>query len=154
MNWSAIGAAAELLSALGVLVTLLYLARQIRLNTKEVRDSAVQAIQEQNIAFLDSDLHTDIGFIYDRTFAGETTTPSEKAKLRIWFVRNLKLYELVYLQHRMARIDDDIFRTYETRLRREMESTLATEHWPRARALFVPDFVDHVDKISGSGHTP
>jgi putative salt-induced outer membrane protein YdiY len=43
MNWDAIGAIAEVLGALAVFLTLVYLALQIRQNTKAVRSSAVDA---------------------------------------------------------------------------------------------------------------
>jgi hypothetical protein len=42
MNWDAIGAAAELLGAIGVIVSLLYLATQIRQNTASIRASTFQ----------------------------------------------------------------------------------------------------------------
>lgn len=43
MNWDAIGSVAELLSAVGVIVSLLYLSYQIRVNTKTVKAEATQA---------------------------------------------------------------------------------------------------------------
>lgn len=43
MNWDAIGAIAELLGAVAVFLTLIYLALQIRQNTRAVRSSAVDA---------------------------------------------------------------------------------------------------------------
>ena len=42
MNWEAIGASAELLGAIGVIVSLLYLATQIRQNTQSVRANTFQ----------------------------------------------------------------------------------------------------------------
>ena len=42
MNWDAIGAVGEILGAIAVLITLVYLARQIRLNTHEIRASRVE----------------------------------------------------------------------------------------------------------------
>ena len=39
MNWDAIGAIAELLGAIGVIASLVYLATQIRQNTATVRAS-------------------------------------------------------------------------------------------------------------------
>ena len=44
MNWDAIGAVAELLGAIGVIASLIYVATQIRRNT-----SAVYAIAYQSI---------------------------------------------------------------------------------------------------------
>jgi hypothetical protein len=46
MNWEAIGAVAELLGALAVFVTLIYLAMQIRQNTGAVQSAASQAVHE------------------------------------------------------------------------------------------------------------
>jgi hypothetical protein len=46
MNWEAIGAAAELLGALGVILTLFYLTTQIRLNTKAVNNQSLRDSQE------------------------------------------------------------------------------------------------------------
>ena len=37
MNWEAIGAVAELLGAIGVIVSLMYLASQVRRNTHKTR---------------------------------------------------------------------------------------------------------------------
>lgn len=48
MNWEAIGAAAELLGAIGVIATLVYLARQINQNTSTVRASAASSLTEAN----------------------------------------------------------------------------------------------------------
>jgi len=42
MNWEAVGAIAELAGALGVIASLVYLATQIRQNTRALRSSAVQ----------------------------------------------------------------------------------------------------------------
>ena len=43
MNWEAIGAVGEVIGALAVVVTLLYLARQSKNNTSAINRAAVQA---------------------------------------------------------------------------------------------------------------
>ena len=43
MNWDAIGALGEVIGAIAVFITLVYLTFQIRLNTKSVKAAAVQA---------------------------------------------------------------------------------------------------------------
>ncbi len=45
MNWDAIGAIAELLGAIGVIGSLVYLATQIRQNTTTVRASGSAAMR-------------------------------------------------------------------------------------------------------------
>ena len=42
MNWEALGAIANVLTAVGVIATLIYLSIQIRQNTKAVRSSSIQ----------------------------------------------------------------------------------------------------------------
>jgi len=44
MNWDAIGAIAETLGAVGVIASLVYLATQIRLNTRSVRGATYQTL--------------------------------------------------------------------------------------------------------------
>lgn len=51
MNWEAIGAIGEIGGALGVIVTLAYLAVQLRQNTKASRLAAIQAASENSSRF-------------------------------------------------------------------------------------------------------
>ena len=44
MNWEALGAIAELLGAIGVIATLLYLSRQIENNSKQLEGAATIAV--------------------------------------------------------------------------------------------------------------
>ena len=44
MNWDAVGAMSELVGAIAVVVTLIYLAVQIRLNTRAIRQDTGHAI--------------------------------------------------------------------------------------------------------------
>ena len=47
MNWEAIGAVSEILAAIAVIVTLIYLAKQIRQNSQAVEISALRDTTEQ-----------------------------------------------------------------------------------------------------------
>ncbi len=44
MNWEAVGAIAELLGGIGVIVSLFYLAMQIQQNTRSVRAASYQSV--------------------------------------------------------------------------------------------------------------
>ena len=52
LNWDAIGAIAEGLGALGVIITLLFLIHQIRQNTVAARSSAVVAYSQASISLV------------------------------------------------------------------------------------------------------
>jgi len=51
VNWEAIGAIGEIAGALGVIVTLIYLAIQLRQNTKASHATAVQSSMENSARF-------------------------------------------------------------------------------------------------------
>ena len=55
MSWEAAGAIGEILGATGVIVTLLYLARQTRINTR-----AIEASSAREITIAESELHRDL----------------------------------------------------------------------------------------------
>jgi len=46
INWEALGATANLLAAIGVIATLIYLAIQIRQNSNQLRGSATIAVYD------------------------------------------------------------------------------------------------------------
>ena len=46
MNWEAIGAIGEIIGAIAVLLTIIYLADQIKQNTKAVKAATQQAISD------------------------------------------------------------------------------------------------------------
>jgi hypothetical protein len=48
MNWEAVAAIGELLGATGVIVSLLYLAVQVRQNTRQTRLAAQQAVSRSS----------------------------------------------------------------------------------------------------------
>jgi hypothetical protein len=53
VNWEAIGAIGEILGALGVIVSLIYLSVQIRQNTSGIRFTARQSLTEDNGRYTD-----------------------------------------------------------------------------------------------------
>jgi hypothetical protein len=48
MDWNAIGAVGEILGAIAVLITLIYLARQVKHGTKQAHLSSIQAVNASN----------------------------------------------------------------------------------------------------------
>ena len=56
MTLEALGNLGDLIGGIGVIVTLIYLAIQIRQNTIEVRNAAVQRMLEQSTAAFGSEL--------------------------------------------------------------------------------------------------
>jgi hypothetical protein len=86
MNWDAIGAIGEVVGALGVIVTLAYLAIQIRQNTASARVSTTQAILEAVASFSDlcaSDM--ELGRVFLDGIENQTSL-SRDEKIRFHFL--------------------------------------------------------------------
>lgn len=74
MNWDAIGAIGEIAGALGVIVTLIYLAIQLRQSTKASHVTAVQNSMENSARFSELiSTHSELG----RTFYLGLSNPEE-----------------------------------------------------------------------------
>ena len=76
MNWEAIGAAAEMLGAFAVVVSIVYLATQVRVSTRQAKNAETLRFQEQF-----ADLHR------------LSLTNPDHADLRLKLIRNECLTE-------------------------------------------------------------
>lgn len=47
MNWGALGAIGEIVGAAGVIISLLYLASQVRSNSRQLRHASAQAVLDK-----------------------------------------------------------------------------------------------------------
>src|SRR5437763_14278179 len=80
LNWEAIGAVANLLAALGVITTLMYLAMQIRQNTKAVRSSSIERLVHNLSATAQAEVENEnmIPLRFKTNTGPETLTEVEK----------------------------------------------------------------------------
>ena len=80
MNWEMVGALAELLGATGVILSLLYLARQMRESTREARKDRLREIQaEANDVARQIARDVDTADVWLRGLAGAVETAARLA---------------------------------------------------------------------------
>ena len=72
MNWDAIGAIGEIIGALAVVVSLIYLAGQIRHNNQLARSNSLESVLQSEMNF--GSIAIDNADIWDRLLAGESFT--------------------------------------------------------------------------------
>lgn len=101
MNWEAIGAVGEVLGAIAVVATLLYVARQLdeqaRALTTSVRDSAFQQLQEWNYQVM---ADPDLSHLFQRGAASDDWSgfsPEERSRLIHVLYSFFKTFENIYL---------------------------------------------------------
>ena len=147
MNWEAVGAGAELLAAIGGLAAVIYLAVQIKLNTRAVRsasiDSWVSAISLANDASATTDEFVDL--------ARESYDELD-ARQRILFHRamaqNMNAMEALYF-HYANGVVDEIFLTTKMKALKSTFQSPGVRRWWSAKgvSIYDPRFVQYLEAL-------
>jgi hypothetical protein len=134
MNWQAVGAIGEILGALAVLITLVYLSKQIRQNTRsmdETRKVELARNRTQTVQLRTDWMLTEAGSdtiveMYERlNEAGwpdprslEILTPAELGRLRRLQRVNVLINTNARYQHELGLIDDASYQSSDLVLKR------------------------------------
>jgi len=106
MNWEAIGAIGEVIGALAVVVSLIYLASQIRLNNSLARNDSLQTVLQSEMNF--ASIIINNADIWDRVIAGESFSDREENR-KATILYNLYLLDSAnrYFQYTTGYLDND-----------------------------------------------
>jgi hypothetical protein len=111
-DWGAIG---EIVGAVGVIATLIYLATQIRQNTRQIRSEGHQAIADAYSVTL-GQLLTD-GELFESIVRGcqdwDSISPFQQSQCHIFFHQSLLHFRTAFQLHDKGAIDDDVYRSLE-----------------------------------------
>ena len=149
MNWEAIGAAAEIVGAGGVIVSLGYLAIQIRQSSSDARHTSVDRLVEMWATHIG-------GFAENRPLAAiwikslqdkESLTEEEQAMLFAHLARLLRVSEAIHIHHRDKTIDAGLWAGIDTALSDVVATPILRQYWPIRKHWFGPQFQDYVSKL-------
>ena len=147
MNWDALGAIGEMLGAIGVIATLLYLSVQIRQNTRAIRGSTLNAVtQHQQFELRWS---AEIG----PSIRKAIHTPDEMSEDDVWQVSEMLTAFFVARQNEFSQYTQGLLAKEDWTSRESIiRVTLGMEwaqHWWRTygKDTFTTEFVEMVDRI-------
>ena len=116
MNWEALGAIAELLGAIGVIATLLYLSRQIENNSKQLEGAATIAVHTYERSLIEG--------LYDNPQLWEivkkgnadwdSLTPEEQSYAGLWNIKETGYWEMAYRLHQQGALNPDVYTAKES----------------------------------------
>jgi len=149
MNWDAVSAVSEIIGAVGVVVTLVYLAVQIRNNTKAVRaatyDSFVAQFRDWN-APLRANPELSAQFAIQIEEIDKLDERARKHATHVFF-DFLKLAENLHYQYRMGMIDDSLWSGWDTFFHHYLSAPGMVWYWERRRDFCDPEFRKWVDAL-------
>ena len=120
MNWDAVGAIGEITGAIAVIVTIGYLALQMRQNTRSVQSAAAQQILE-GLAELNQFLGSDPQ-INDLWWRGlqhpESLSDEELNRLLTLASSLIQRFELLFLNHRQGFVPREVWEAQSRNMER------------------------------------
>jgi hypothetical protein len=147
MNWDAVGAGAELLGAVGGLVAVIYLAIQIKLNTRAVRsasiDSWVSAISLGNAALAPTD-----EFIEKATESYDELDAHQRILYHRALAQNMNAMEALFFHHANGVVDGIFLESKMKPLKLLFQSPGVRRWWSdRGRNYYDPRFIKHLETL-------
>lgn len=147
MNWEAIGAISEMIGAVGVILTLVYLAIQIRQNTGVVRTSTFhEAIRDQAKGMDQLNADPELNRIfYDGLDNFDSLTKEEKRRFATYLTSVLRRYESMVYQTESGTLDLEAWSGIREHLKYVLSQPGSIIWWENARNLFNPQLRDFVE---------
>ena len=148
MNIQDLGSLGELIAAIATVATLIYLAMQIKLNTKTVR-SAAFAEANRSINELNLLLTTDprVAGIVVRGMEGEELDRDETMTFGYFMTTWLRQLETLWVQVRDDIADQELWGALEQPLRNAMNSSACRAWWKNNNNTYIPEFTRYVNEV-------
>ena len=148
MNWEAIGAIGEVTGAIAVVITLIYLAVQIRQNTRGIRTSAHQHIVSANAAITMAPAHNleFASVLWSGAMSSKNLTVETQVAFNLWCFQYFSMIQAAHQLFLADAIDEGI---WDRELQRAVGALAVPgfrEWWEAGgRTQLSPDFVSLVE---------
>lgn len=153
MKWDALGAIGEVVAAIAVIVTLLYLSRQIRHATNESRLSAIHDIAASYTTWLQSLAENeDLSRIWDAGLTDyESLDKDERVRFLLMMASAMRIMDDAYGQYGAKRMTEADWKVYESVLDLAAFSSGVSAYHSQRKSLHTPAFSKLLEeKISAS----
>ena len=146
MTWQAIGAIAEVTGALAVVITLVYLALQLREHTKSLRIQSLESsFHDRNQLLIELRDPNGVGDYLRKANAGESLSDNEAHELSNWLLRVMNVNEKVHYLHSIHAVDNFNYHVFKRNLPRLTNSDYFVSWWRDNRGRYSELFQDFMD---------
>jgi hypothetical protein len=147
----ALGNLGEFISALGVVVSMVYLAREMQQNTRSVRAASFNSMVQNSIRLLEHSFR-------DREFAAflhraekdpAALTPPERVRWDAYMTAVYRHFGNLVYQYRVGAIDPQMWESYERTLREHLRVPSWLAWFRENRVVFSTALVHTVERLAG-----
>lgn len=146
MDWEAVGVLAEVVGATGVIITLIYLAVQIRQNTNQLRGEAIATVNEAEVTLL-RDFRDDLDLISAYVNAShdwDSVTPQQQARAHAHLIAWTRNSELAYNLWSSNALPESIYKTREDTIVSIISAPGSRKWWDLHNGMFEKHFVSRI----------
>ncbi len=148
MNWDMIGALAELAGAIAVVVTLAYLATQIRQNNISARVAANQEMTRQYADFNDLLLlNPELEDLYWKGNSGEDLTELEQRKFARLMGKQCWYFAAMHFRYTQQNLSDNEWVQSREMITRQVRLPGFKRWWPTRKDSYSKSYVDFVERL-------
>ncbi|MEQ1854993.1 MAG: hypothetical protein ABL963_00905 [Longimicrobiales bacterium] len=154
MNWDAVGALAELTGAIAVVISVLYLAWQVR---GQVQETRLTAIHEVSVGFREGIAATfmdrQLAELFVKAKDGAEGLPeADRLQFVAFIQRNYRVWEDAFYQHRQGRLDDPHWHSMDRQYSSFLSWPGVRWVWSIRREFYTPQFREYVDSLKPAPH--
>ena len=148
MTLNDLGSLGEFISGLAVVVTLVYLAIQIRHNTRAVRSSMHQEMVESTLRIAESvSDNADIARIVLKAEEGyDDLTEEELLRFEAYAERVFSNFESVFYSYRNSMLEEDLWESWESSYLADISRVSMRRFWHEERPLHLRDYMDFIEQ--------
>ena len=153
MTIEQLGNIGEFVAAIATVITLLYLAFQLRQNTRALRATAFQSVVSEmgkNVEPLMN--NSDLADVFVKGAAApETLTPSERVRVNSLYVATFRRLEAVYVQYTLGTMEEGNKRGFEDSIIPLLKTSYGQDWWREAKKSFYEPYVSYIDDRLAKG---
>jgi len=148
MNWEAIGAIGELIGAAAVVLTLLYLVKQINQNTESTEAVGLQTWQSDSAAHWlamaqNPELSRNVTTCMDDS---RNLSDDNWVQVGCWFLNNFRQYQTTFVLHARGVVDDEMFGVEMRMAARNLQIPGIRQWWDAGgRNQMLPKFTEALE---------
>src|SRR5881394_1975405 len=149
MSWEAINATAQLISSVGVVISLWYLAIQVHRSTRiaklAAQDSATTALRDVTRPFAEN---PEVGTIWRKGLENlDALTPDEKARFFHVSFQFLKAMETIHFHYIYGLMEQQVWRGWRNLYQHYLATPGLRYYWTLRHNLFSERFQQFVDSL-------
>ena len=147
MNWDAIGAIGEIVGAVAVVISLIYLAIQMRGQNRETRLSTINSsLTSWNSLLALVAENSELADIGNRGLKNDELSEDQEVRFRAFANSYLRFAEGLYLQHLEGRLDDRIWLGIGKGVTVFLQAPGMRRFWSHRKDWYSSEFREYVEE--------